>query len=156
MTITQEQGKKFATDLMDAFAKGFKENNHLETTDGLVADKLTWDWSDIGKGEGSKEEIMGIMAKSWGFMVDSFLFSGPTVVVDTTNDKVVITGNLVINITGGLKDQNNPVLNPICFIVGLDEEGKMNHWGGHWDNAEPKMLAALGKVMTALNPEEAK
>ena len=150
MTITHEQGKKFAADIMAAFADGFKANNHLETTSGLVADTISWDWSDGLKGEGPKEEVFDHMKNTWGFMVDSFILISPTVVVDTTNDKVVVTGSLVINITGGLKDQNNPVLNPVCFIFKLDDTGKLCSWDGYWDNAAPNMLAAMGKVTEAL------
>ena len=62
--ISAAAGKSFAEMFMTHFAAGFKENNHAVTLKGLLADKLSWDWSDDTKGSGTPEEITGIFAKS--------------------------------------------------------------------------------------------
>ena len=154
MPISVEEGKEFAGRVMAGFAAGFAENNHLETTAGLFADRLSWDWSDATKGEGSLEEVMGIMAKTWGFMCDSFVFPRPVVAVDTDHSVISVGGPLVGNITGGFADENNPFSNDIHFVFHLNEDRKCVRWVGLWDNRNPQMLAALGRVMARLEPAE--
>ena len=70
----------------------------------------------------------------------------PTVVVDTTNSKVVIAGTLIINITGGVAGETNLVKNPITFILKVDDKEQVTRWEAYWDNENAEMLAALGKV----------
>ena len=77
-------------------------------------------------------------------MVDSFNLPTMQVVVDTTHAKVIVTGPLIINITGGLKDETNLVHNPICFILTLNEKKQVTHWEGYWDQTNESMTAALG------------
>ena len=89
---------------------------------------------------------MDIFSKSWGMMVDNFVLIDPTVVVDTTNSKVVIAGTLIINITGGVAGETNLVKNPITFILTVDDKEQVTRWEAYWDNENAEMLAALGKV----------
>ena len=65
-TISSAAGKAFAEKFVTQFAAGFKENNHTVTLRGLLADKLSWDWSDDTKGSGTPADITGIFAKSPG------------------------------------------------------------------------------------------
>ena len=117
MPITAAAGDAFAHKFAKQFAAGFAGNNHAVTMEGLLAPKLSWDWSDATVGEGAPADIMDIFSKSWGMMVDNFVLIDPTVVVDTTNSKVVIAGSLIINITGGVAGETNLVKNPITFIL---------------------------------------
>ena len=63
-TISSADGKALAEQFMTQFAAGFKENNHVVTLKGLLADKLSWDWSDDTKGSGTPEDICSIFSKS--------------------------------------------------------------------------------------------
>ena len=63
-TISSADGKAFAEKFVTQFAAGFKENNHAVTLQGLLADKVSWDWSDDTKGSGTPADILGIFAKS--------------------------------------------------------------------------------------------
>ena len=152
--ITLEAGTAFADNFMTRFQAGFKGNNHAETLKGILADKLSWDWSDDTKGEGSPETLTDIFAKSWGFMVDSFNVTSKNVVVDTTHGKIVMFVHLLINITGGLADETNLVHNPVVFTLTLNDKEQVTHWEGYWNQANAEMLSGLGKVMGRL--EEAK
>ena len=149
MPITAAAGDAFAHKFAKQFAAGFAGNNHAVTMEGLLAPKLSWDWSDATVGEGAPADIMDIFSKSWGMMVDNFVLIDPTVVVDTTNSKVVIAGTLIINITGGVAGETNLVRNPITFILTVDDKEQVTRWEAYWDNENADMLAALGKV-TAL------
>mmetsp|Transcript_21006 Transcript_21006/g.68753 ORF Transcript_21006/g.68753 Transcript_21006/m.68753 type:complete len:153 (+) Transcript_21006:47-505(+) len=150
MAITAASGKAFAEKFMTQFAAGFKENNHATTLAGLLAEKISWDWSDDSKGDGTPDDLTGMFSKSWGAMVDSFNLLAKQVVVDTTHSKVLVTGQLIINITGGLADETNLVHNDICFIFTLNDKEQVTHWEGYWDQADEGMTAALGKVMAKL------
>ena len=156
MPITYAEGVACASKLMTAFAAGFAKNNHAETTAGLFADELSWDWSDGTKGEGKLSEIMGVMAKSWGFMVDSFHPLNTAVVVDTDRSIVFISCDLVLNITGGLADENNPVGNKAVFVLHLDNGNclgfgkKIVKWDGHWDQNHPGLKSAFQSVLPKL------
>ena len=155
MPITADEGKKFAADFMTAFQAGFAGNNHGETMKDLVADEGTWNWSDGTKSEGKEkmQKIFDTFATTWGFMVDSFNQTNPIVTVDTDNSKIVIAANAFINITGGLPE-SNIVGNNVVFLLTLDDAKKVCVYDGYWDNKDPAMLAALGKVSAKL--EEAK
>lgn len=159
MPITKAEGVAFADKLMAAFAAGFAKNNHAETTAGLFASELSWDWSDGTKGEGKLSEIMGVMSKSWGFMVDTFIPLNTSVVVDTDRSIVFISCDLVLNITGGLDDENNPVAGAVVFALHLDNGicmgmgRKITRWEGYWDNNNPGFPAAFGKILPKLGME---
>ena len=130
MPITAAAGDAFAHKFAKQFAAGFAGNNHAVTMEGLLAPKLSWDWSDATVGEGAPADIMDIFSKSWGMMVDNFVLIDPTVVVDTTNSKVVIAGTLIINITGGVAGETNLVRNPITFILKVDDKEQDDALGG--------------------------
>ena len=83
-------------------------------------------------------------------MVDSFNLPTMQVVVDTSHAKVIITGPLIINITGGMADETNLVHNPICFILTLNDKTQVTHWEGYWDQTDANMQNALGKVMARM------
>ena len=48
-SISLEEGLKFANDFMKALSSGFIKSNHTETLSKLIADHLSWDWSDSTK-----------------------------------------------------------------------------------------------------------
>ena len=83
-------------------------------------------------------------------MVDSFNLPTMQVVVDTSHAKVIITGPLIINITGGMADETNLVHNPICFILTLNDKTQVTHWEGYWDQTDANMHNALGRVMARM------
>jgi hypothetical protein len=83
-------------------------------------------------------------------MVDSFNLPTMQVVVDTTHAKVIFTGPLIINITGGMADETNLVHNPICMILTLNDKMQVTHWEGYWDQTDANMQNALGKVMARM------
>ena len=83
-------------------------------------------------------------------MVDSFNLPTMQVVVDTSHAKIIITGPLIINITGGMADETNLVHNPICFILTLNDKMQVTHWEGYWDQTDANMHNALWKVMTRM------
>ena len=64
--ISRADGEKYAKDFLTAFAAGFKANNHIETLAPFLADKLSWDWSDDTKGEGTPADICGKFSQTWG------------------------------------------------------------------------------------------
>ena len=135
---------------MESFPKGFGNNNHAEIMDWAVADELSWDWSDGTKGSGTKADLFGIFAKSWGFMVSQFNPTGMTTVVDPDNSKVVITGYVNILIDGGMPEEKHLVSNPIVFLLTLNQDQKIVQWDGVWNNQNPAMVAALTAVMAKL------
>jgi hypothetical protein len=69
----------------------------------------------------------------------------PTMIVDTTNSKVIMNGEMTINIDGGFHEAHL-VQNPVSFVLSLDENRKVVSWSAHWNNEDPKMLQALHKV----------
>ena len=145
--ISRADGEKYAKDFLTAFAAGFKENNHIETLAPFLADKLSWDWSDDTKGEGTPADICGKFSQTWGAMVDSFNLPSFQVIVDTSHAKVMICGPLIINVTGpGNLVPNNLVYNPVSFIWTLDDAGKCTMWEGYWDQEDAASRA------TALPP----
>lgn len=155
MPITHAEGVAYADKMLTAFAAGFPKNNHAETTAGLFADVLAWDWSDGTKGEGKLSELWGIMAKSWGFMCDRFHALNTHIVVDTNRYLIRLSFDLVLNITGGLADENNPVAFPIVFALDLDngKKRKIIKFAAYWDHNTPSIAAAFGKIMPRLGRE---
>jgi hypothetical protein len=99
--------------------------------------------------------VWEVFQKTWGFMVSSAKLCTPHVLVDTTNSKVIIMSDLVINIDGGLPGQAHLVQNKICFNFTL-EGGKACTWDCYWNNEEPTMLAALSEVSAALKAQQEK
>ena len=153
--MSRADGEKWAKDFLTAFAAGFKENNHIVTLAPFLADKLSWDWSDDTKGEGTPADICGKFSQTWGAMVDSFNLPSFQVIVDTSHAKVMICGPLIINVTGpGCLVPNNLVYNPVSFIWTLDDAGKATMWEGYWDQEDPGMNAALGAVMAKMPKPE--
>eukprot|EP01083_Nonionella_stella_P153953 495351_1 len=150
LPITLEEGEAFAAAVLKAFSDGFTENNHADTCAQIFADKLSWDWSDGNKGEGSYEEIMKIVSKDWGSMVSSFVFSDPHVAVDTNRSIVAIAVQLVMNVTGGLNDENNPVINNAVYVMHLNEDKKCVKWHMCFDPNDPARNAAFAKVAKKL------
>ena len=114
---------------MTQFAAGFKENNHATTLAGLLAEKISWDWSDDSKGDGTPDDLTGMFSKSWGAMHGRLL--QPACEAGGrrhAHSKVLVTGQLIINITGGLADETNLVHNDICFIFTLNDKEQVTHW----------------------------
>ena len=83
-------------------------------------------------------------------MVDSFNLPTMQVVVDTSHAEIIITGPLIISITGGMADETNLVHNPICFILTLNDKKQVTHWEAYWDQTDANMHNALGKVMARM------
>ena len=148
MTITIETGEAEAAKFHAAFAAGFAANNHAETLAGMLAEKVDVEWSDGFVGEKTPSEIFEQFGRSWGFMVSNFLWS-PDTIVDTSNDKIIMYGRLIINIDGKLGSPNL-IDNKLSFVLKYDSAGKICQWTGYWDNTYAPMLEALGKVSAAL------
>mmetsp|Transcript_7529 Transcript_7529/g.30510 ORF Transcript_7529/g.30510 Transcript_7529/m.30510 type:complete len:153 (+) Transcript_7529:55-513(+) len=145
--FTIETGETEAAKFHAAFAAGFAANNHAETMAGMFTDKIDVEWSDGFAGEKTPGEVFEQFAKSWGFMVSNFLWS-PDTIVDTSNNKIIMSGRLIINIDGKLGSPNL-IDNKLCFVLKYDA-GKICQWTGYWDNTYAPMLEALGKVSAAL------
>jgi hypothetical protein len=138
------------TQFMKSFPEGFKANNHAELLDWAVADELSWDWSDGTKGNGSKADIFGIFAKSWGFMVGQMIPTGALVTIDPDNSKICISCTVNLLIDGGLPEEKNLVSNNIIFLLTVNQDMKITAWDGIWNNKFPAMLEALGAVSAKL------
>ncbi|KAL7541344.1 hypothetical protein ACHAXR_010829, partial [Thalassiosira sp. AJA248-18] len=151
MPITLEEGHAFADAILKTATDGFAKNNHAAICTDLFADNLSWDWSDGTKGKGSYDDIMQIIAGGWGFMLESFVIPEPTVVVDTNRSIVAMSMPIVSNVTGGLRDENNAVLNNVTYVCHLNEDKKCFKWHICWDNNNPDLKAAVAKVMQKLN-----
>ena len=145
MGITVAEGEEYASKFVEAFKGGFPANNHAATMAGLFADTVTIDWSDGFKSDGPSAAIFERFSSTWGAMVSTMCYA-PDVLVDTTNSKILITGQAVINVDGGFPEANL-VQNKLGHLLTLDESGKVSSWVGLWDNKYPPMLAALAKVM---------
>ena len=146
--FTIETGESEAAKFHAAFAAGFAANNHAETMAGMFAEKIDVEWSDGFAGDKTPSEVFEQFAKSWGFMVSNFLWS-PDTIVDTSNDKIIMFGRLIINIDGKLGSPNL-IDNKLSFVLKYDSAGKICQWNGYWDNTYAPMLEALGKVSAAL------
>ena len=146
--FTIETGETEAAKFHAAFAAGFAANNHAETMAGMFAETIDVEWSDGFAGEKTPGEVFEQFAKSWGFMVSNFLWS-PDTIVDTSNDKIVMFGRLIINIDGKLGSPNL-IDTKLSFVLKYDSAGKICQWTGYWDNTYAPMLEALGKVSAAL------
>ena len=114
----------------------------------MFAEKIDVEWSDGFAGEKTPGEVFEQFAKSWGFMVSNFLWS-PDTIVDTSNNKIIMSGRLIINIDGKLGSPNL-IDNKLSFVLKYDSAGKICQWTGYWDNTYAPMLEALGKVSAAL------
>jgi len=144
MGITVAEGEACGINFVDAFIGSFAANNHSATMENVFAEHVTWDWSDGFKGEGPPSSVFEQFAKTWGFMVSTALIR-PTMIVDTTNSKVIMNGEMTINIDGGFHEAHL-VQNPVSFVLSLDENRKVVSWSAYWNNEDPKMLQALHKV----------
>ena len=59
--FTTKEGEAYANDFLEAFSAGFKKNNHRDITRKFFSsDKISWDWSDGAKGEGTFDEYMDL------------------------------------------------------------------------------------------------
>jgi len=147
--LTVDEGEAFAAKYLSSLADGFANNTHRQDLAGLFVDNMSWIWSD-GNGEGTFHGLMDKFETTWGFMASSWFMPTPTVVVDEDHAIVTISGGCVVNITGKLGDENNPVSNPMLFVMTLNDDKKCIKWEAYWDNSEPSVKAALAKVSARL------
>jgi len=155
MTLTREQGKRWAKDFFAAFQAGFANNTHGETLTPFLADTMSWDWSDgfVGTNEPSSK-VTEQLAQTWGFMVEKVI-ADPIVLVSTTDDRIeMFSPNFVIQINGGLP-QSHVVGQPVSFSMTV-KDGKATNWVGLWDQGDAAMNDALGKVSAALEAAKSK
>lgn len=81
-------------------------------------------------------------------MVDSLFFANPIVAVDTNRSVIAVVSSIVINVTGGFKDENNPVKSNVAYVVHLDDNWKKAiKFDIAWDNNDPALQAALSDLM---------
>ena len=80
------------------------------------------------QGEGSNDELMDIFEANWSSMINSFLYSEPTIAVDTNKSVIAIAFQLCSNITGGFSDENNPVILNIAYCCHLNDDKKCVKW----------------------------
>ena len=74
MTITKDEGEKWAKDFFAAFQLGFAVNNHGETLKPFLADSMSWDWSDGFSGtDEPSSTLTDKFAQTWGFMVEKVI-----------------------------------------------------------------------------------
>ena len=60
--FTTSEGEAYANDFLEAFSAGFKKNNHSETIRKFYSSgKMSWEWSDGSKGEGTVDEYMDLL-----------------------------------------------------------------------------------------------
>lgn len=97
--------------------------------------------------------VCHLCSQTWGPLVDSWLYSTPRIVVDPANGLVIIGVEIVLNITGGFSDENNPVKSKIVMAYHLDSDMKCFKEACTWDNSEPTLKAALKKVMDRIEAE---
>ena len=83
-------------------------------------------------------------------MVDSWIPVNPITIVDTSNSIIQITFDLVFNLTGGFKDENNAVKNALAVALHLNKDHKIIKWNLAWDNNDPALKAAVSKVTKRL------
>jgi hypothetical protein len=169
--ITRAEGEAFAAKYLKAISDGFLDNSHAEKCRDFVADNVSWDWSDGTKvsdkvdfasimnllmhllpsqGSGSSEEMHGILSKSWGAMLSSWIPVDPLVVVDTANRIVTMSFHVVSNITGGLEDERNALNIPEVFVVHLDANHKVTMMHACWDNNDADLQAIVNKIKAKL------
>lgn len=84
-------------------------------------------------------------------MVDSLFFANPIVAVDTNRSIIAVVSSIVINVTGGFKDENNPVNSNVAYVVHLDDNKKAVKLDICWDNDDPALQAAFSKVIKRLD-----
>ena len=62
--FTVSEGEAWANESLQAFSAGFAKNNHSETMRKFYSSgKISWEWSDGTKGEGTFDDHMALMAK---------------------------------------------------------------------------------------------
>lgn len=83
-------------------------------------------------------------------MVGSWVAIDPMVTVDTNNSVILIAVPHVGNLTGGFRDENNPVLSYIAMCFHLNEDRKLIKSHLCWDNNNPTLKAAVAKVTKRL------
>jgi hypothetical protein len=83
-------------------------------------------------------------------MLSSWVPVDPIVTVDTTNRVVVISFHVVSNVTGGLKDENNPLCLPEAFALHLNENHKAFKFNVCWDNNDATLQALVSKIKARL------
>ena len=94
---------------------------------------------------------MHILHENWSTMVDSLFFANPIVAVDTNRSVIAIVSSIVINVTAGFKDENNPVNSNVAYVVHLDDNKKAIKFDIAWDNNDPALQAAFSKVIKRLD-----
>ena len=145
MTITKEEGEKWAKDFFAAFQLGFAGNNHGETLKNFLAEKMSWDWSDGFSGtDEPSSTLTDKFAQTWGFMVEKVI-AHPIVLVSTTDDRIeMFSPTFVIQINGGLP-VSYPVGQPVSFTMTV-KDGKATNWVGLWDQGDAEMNDAADEV----------
>ena len=56
-----------------------------------------------------------------------------------SQDYIAIVSSIVINVTGGFKDENNPVNSNVAYVVHLDDNKKAAKLDICWDNNDPAL-----------------
>ena len=75
----------------------------------------------------------------------------PVTIVDTSNSIIQITFDLVLNLTGGFKDENNAVKTTLAIALHLNKDHKIIKWNLAWDNNDPALNAAVSKITKRLD-----
>ena len=84
-------------------------------------------------------------------MISSWIPVDPTVVVDTTHRIIAISFDVVANITGGLRDENNSMQLHHVILVHLNKEHKVFKARVFWDNNDATLQAIVGKIKAKLS-----
>ena len=89
------------------------------------------------------------MKEKWGSLIGSWVFSKPTVCIDTNQSRIVIASHCVFTITGGLADEcsNSLILNENVWSLMLNDDKKVIRWSMVWDPNNKQFTDAIAKVM---------
>ena len=144
--LTFEEGNKIAQDFMASMTTGFRAND-FTAQKSMMASSMTWQWSGDVSGKGTQAEYYRVLEGSWQAIVSEFLPSNVFTVVDTATGEIAIAHELFININGHGKG-------PDCFFHGhnvftlrLDDDRKINHFGGLWDPLNAELNACIASAL---------
>lgn len=69
------------------------------------------------------------------------------VIVDTDYSVIFMSFDLVCNISGRFKDENNPVLLEHAICLHLNKDKKITKLNTCWDNNDPTLQSVVTKVV---------
>lgn len=145
--ITNAEGNALANEFLASFFAGYKANNHEETFQHLLADKLSWKWSDGTEGQGTSTDVVNVLKNGWLAICSDGTYSKPTVVVDTEQGRIVIGHQCICNISGRLPDECNLIRNTLIHVLMVNSDKKVIEWRCIFDNNHEETAEAAAKIV---------